>query len=86
MEEFMSFNDFVPASDYDPVVSKKRLDDIFIFSRQIHNYLREHAKVPESQKPLIICGTLIALKDDSFRKKYRFFWAFERKKYQNRGG
>lgn len=72
VEEFMSFNDFVPTSDYDPVVSKKRLDDIFIFSRQIHNYLREHAKVSESQKPLIICGTLIALKDESFRKKYKF--------------
>ena len=25
VEEFMSFNDFVPTSDYDPVVSKKKI-------------------------------------------------------------
>ena len=71
INEILSFGDFVPTTDFDPVVSKKRLDDIFIFSRLIHNYLREHAKVSESQKPLIICGTLIALKDDNFKKKYR---------------
>ena len=41
----------------------------------LDKFLREDAKLTEAQKPLAICGILIALKDDD--------WSEEEKKLQN---
>ena len=40
------------------------------FSRDLHDFMREHAKVIESQKPLLVSGTLIALQNRAFAMSY----------------
>ena len=46
------------------------MQDVLEYSRKVHNFLRNHAKLSEAQKPLVICGSLIALKNESFRANY----------------
>lgn len=51
----------------DPEVEKRRVTDLMAFARDLHNFMRDYAKLSESEKPLLISGILIALQDDSFR-------------------
>ncbi|NCB02923.1 MAG: SAM-dependent DNA methyltransferase, partial [Spirochaetia bacterium] len=40
------------------------------YAKIIHNYLRDFAKLSETEKPLIVGGALIALYDRTFRESY----------------
>lgn len=51
----------------DPEVEKRRVSDLMAFARELHNFMRDYAKLSESEKPLLISGILIALQDESFR-------------------
>jgi type I restriction enzyme M protein len=51
----------------DPGVEKQRVLDLMSFARDLHNFMRDYAKLAESEKPLVISGILIALQDESFR-------------------
>jgi type I restriction enzyme M protein len=51
----------------DPEVEKRRVLDLMGFARDLHNFMRDYAKLAESEKPLLISGILIALQDESFR-------------------
>lgn len=51
----------------DPEVEKRRVSDLMTFAKELHNFMRDYAKLSESEKPLLISGILIALQDESFR-------------------
>ncbi len=40
------------------------------FSRELHDFMRDHAKLTESEKPLMVSGTLIALRNNAFAKAF----------------
>jgi type I restriction-modification system DNA methylase subunit len=40
------------------------------FSRELHEFMRDHAKLTESEKPLLVSGTLIALQNIAFAKSF----------------
>jgi len=40
------------------------------FSRELHDFMRDHAKLTESEKPLLVSGTLIALQNAAFTKSF----------------
>jgi type I restriction enzyme M protein len=48
-------------------VEKRRVLDLMSFARDLHNFMRDYAKLAESEKPLVISGILIALQDEPFR-------------------
>lgn len=54
----------------DPEVEKRRVSDLMVFARELHNFMRDYAKLSESEKPLLISGILIALQDKAFRAGY----------------
>jgi type I restriction enzyme M protein len=54
----------------DPEVEKRRVSDLMAFARELHNFMRDYAKLSESEKPLLISGVLIALQDGGFRAGY----------------
>lgn len=54
----------------DPEVEKRRVSDLMAFARDLHNFMRDYAKLSESEKPLLISGILIALQDGAFRAGY----------------
>lgn len=68
--EILSLEDFIEHGTFDPDVEKKRHDDLMAFSRELHDFMRDHAKLTESEKPLLVSGTLIALKNKPFAKSF----------------
>jgi hypothetical protein len=47
----------------DPNQEKKAKSELLKFSRELHNNIRDYAKLDESSKPLFVSGILIALKN-----------------------
>ena len=82
VHQLVSFEDFVRLASYDPEVAKGRLDDLMQFSRDLHDFMRDHAKLTESEKPLLVSGTLIALRNKAFEKS---FSDYSRKTFKNSG-
>ena len=70
IESIVSLEDYIEHGTFDPDVANKRHHDLMEFSRELHNFMRDHAKLTESEKPLLISGTLIALKNMAFAKSF----------------
>lgn len=70
IEELLSWEDFIDHAVFDPAVRMARLSDLMEFARELHVFMRDHAKLTESQKPLLVSGTLIALRDPAFAASY----------------
>lgn len=67
------FESLAVLHDYasrDPEVEKRRVSDLMAFARELHNFMRDYAKLSVSEKPLLISGILIALQDEAFRAGY----------------
>ncbi len=70
IETIIKFDDYVRHGAYDPAVARNRHDDLMAFSRELHEFMRDHAKLTEGEKPLMVSGTLIALRNTAFAKSY----------------
>ncbi|MDA9162419.1 SAM-dependent methyltransferase [Candidatus Pelagibacter ubique] len=70
IEKFLRFDELVNLAGYDKDEAEVKVLEILKFSRNLHEFLRDHAKLAEAQKPLVICGTLIALMDQKFRDSF----------------
>lgn len=72
IKHILSCADFIKHGTFDPEVERKRYSDLMAFSRELHEFMRDHAKLTESEKPLLVSGTLIALKNTAFSKSYNY--------------
>lgn len=70
IDQIISLSDYIEHGTFDPDVAKKRHEDLMSFSRELHDFMRDHAKLTESEKPLLVSGTLIALKNKAFAKSF----------------
>lgn len=70
IESIIPLNDYIEHGTFDPDVAQKRHDDLMAFSRELHDFMRDHAKLTESEKPLLVSGTLIALRNKAFAKSF----------------
>ena len=68
--ELLTWKDFYDHAAFDPSVQRLRFDELMAFSRELHDFMREHAKLTENEKPLVVSGTLLALHDPGFGKAY----------------
>lgn len=68
--EFLPWTDYIKHATFDPSIQKLRHDELMAFSRQLHDFMRDHAKLTESEKPLLVSGTLIALRNEPFVKSF----------------
>jgi len=66
VSSLIQFDDYIEHGTFDPEVAQKRHDDLMAFSRELHDFMRDHAKLTESEKPLLVSGTLITLKNKAF--------------------
>jgi type I restriction enzyme M protein len=62
--------DLVRAASFDPLVHQKRTTDLIQFSQEMHVFMRDEAELEEKEKPLVVAGTLIALRNEVFAKTY----------------
>jgi len=73
IDKIIPFDDYIRHGSFDPLVAKNRHDDLMAFSRELHDFMRDHAKLTESEKPLLVSGTLIALRNQVFAKTYDMY-------------
>ena len=70
LEELVPWDDFIEHATFDPTMQRLRHDELMAFSRELHDFMRDHAKLTESEKPLLVSGTLIALQNEAFAKSF----------------
>ena len=70
VDNIVSLSDYIEHGTFDPDVAQKREDDLMALSRDLHDFMRDHAKLTESEKPLVVSGTLIALRNKAFAKSF----------------
>ncbi|MBN8234723.1 N-6 DNA methylase [Halobacillus kuroshimensis] len=73
IDVILTFDEFLQLASYNPDVEKKRYKDLLSFSRELHNYMRDYAKLTETEKPLLVSGILIALSDPAFSVSYQSY-------------
>ncbi len=66
----ISWSDYIEHAVYDPAVQQVRLTDLMAFSRELHDFMRDDVKASESEKPLFVSGSLIALRNAAFAKTF----------------
>lgn len=70
INNIVPFKDYIEHGTFDPEVAQKREEDLMALSRNLHEFMRNHAKLTESEKPLLVSGTLIALRNKAFAKSF----------------
>ncbi len=68
--EIIPWSDYIDHAIYDPAVQEVRQNDLFAFSRELHDFMRDDVKASESEKPLFVSGSLIALRNPIFAKTF----------------
>jgi type I restriction enzyme M protein len=72
IDNIIPWRDYIEHATYDPSVQALRLEELMAFSRDLHDFMRDDVKASESEKPLFVSGSLIALRDTAFAKSYKF--------------
>lgn len=70
VNQIIAWDDLIEHATFDPTVRRLRFDELMAFSRELHDFMRDHAKLTESEKPLLVSGTLLALQDKAFAKSF----------------
>ncbi len=70
IDSIVEWSDYIDHAIYDPAVQEVRLTDLMAFSRELHDFMRDDVKASESEKPLFVSGSLIALQNTIFQKTF----------------
>lgn len=70
IDTIIPWPDYVEHATFDPAVQAVRHGDLMAFSRELHDFMRSDVKASESEKPLFVSGTLIALRNKIFAKTF----------------
>lgn len=71
--EILTMSDYLDAAQFDPEVEKARIQDLMAFSRELHVFMRDYGKLTEAEKPLLVSGTLLALRNEAFARGYMHY-------------
>ena len=70
ISSIVSLEDYIKHGTYDESVASKRHSDLMEFSKDLHEFMRSYAKLTEAEKPLLVSGTLLALRNAGFSKSF----------------
>lgn len=71
IEQILEWDRYIKLAKFDPKLAEMRHKNLMKFSKDLHDYLRDYAKITEAQKPLIISGILVSLMDLGFKEAYK---------------
>lgn len=71
IQKILTWDRYIDRAKFDPILAKSRHSDLMRFSRELHDYMRDYAKITEAQKPLLVSGILLALMDKGFEVAYK---------------
>jgi type I restriction enzyme M protein len=80
IDAILPWDEFIRHATFDPAVQHLRFEELMAFSRELHDFMRDYAKLTESEKPLLVSGTLIALRNKAFAKAFGEYKAEELQK------
>lgn len=70
-ENVLELEDYIKIWKSDPKLKQKKTLDLMKFSKTLHNYMRDYAKLAENEKPLLVSAILLALEDEAFQDSYK---------------
>jgi type I restriction enzyme M protein len=70
IDSVIPWQDYIEHATFDPAIQRLRSDELMAFSRELHEFMYDYAKLTESEKPLLVSGTLIALRNAAFSKSF----------------
>ncbi len=73
ISKIIPWTDYVEHAMFDPSVQRLRQDELMEFSRELHDFMFHYAKLTESEKPLLVSGTLIALHSKAFASSFHLY-------------
>lgn len=73
LDDLVPWTDYQDAARYDPAVEAARVSDLMSFSRELHIFMRDYGKLTEAEKPLLVSGTLLALRNEGFANAYEHY-------------
>jgi methylase of polypeptide subunit release factors len=73
VETILPFDDYYRLSAFDPIVERKRHQDLISFAKDLHELIWTAAKISEEDKPLLVSGTLIALMNKPFINSFKHY-------------
>jgi type I restriction enzyme M protein len=71
VERLLPVAEYQRLLNFDPAVRLRSEDELMQFGSELHDYLRDYAKLSENEKPLAVSGCLLALRDDAFKTAWR---------------
>jgi len=72
IDKLISWPDYIANATYDPAIQRMRVDELMNFTMDLYVFMRDYAKLTESEKPLLVSGTLIALRDSGFQHAFSY--------------
>lgn len=70
LTDIVPWGEYLRYINFDPAVAQMRFADLLAYSRELHNYMRDYAKITEAQKPLLVSGVLLALMERGFAQAF----------------
>ncbi|EHK59508.1 hypothetical protein, partial [Halomonas sp. GFAJ-1] len=70
VSSILGYKNYFDLFIYDPQIHAQKERDVLDFSKALHNFIRDYAHLSDAEKPLIVSGILLALKDDVFLGAY----------------
>lgn len=70
IDTILPFQEYFELFIYDPLIHQRKERDVIDFSKRLHNFVRDYAHLSEAEKPLVVSGILLALKDNVFFQTY----------------
>jgi type I restriction enzyme M protein len=70
IDRIVPMEDLIRAASFDAAVHAQRTKNLIQFSSEMHVFMRDEAELEEKEKPLVVAGTLIALRNSVFAQTY----------------
>jgi hypothetical protein len=70
VERLLTFDEYLRLRLFDKAVRRRTQSELMAWSRILHNFMRDYAKLSEQEKPLVVSGALIALQDIPFARNF----------------
>lgn len=71
ISEILSYEDYNTIINNDSIKILDEVKDLIKYSRELHEDMRDFAKLTEAEKPIVVSAILIALYDQIFRDSYK---------------
>lgn len=68
--EITTFKEYVKYARFNHEFKKAKKEELLAEAKKLHNYMRDKCKLSESEKPLLVSGGLLALRQEDFRNEY----------------